>query len=70
MDQLTVEKLKLDKELRDHIAKHGFNYPEYCAPPAGSFYESYRKRMKEIEDQLLPKLTSSVGPWQGSSASA
>lgn len=60
--QLVKEKLKLDQELQEYIKQHGFNYSEYCAPPPGSWYESYRKRVKEIEDQLLPKLSYWVAP--------
>lgn len=54
--QLIAEKLKLDKELQEYIAKNGFNYAEYCAPPAGSWYDHYRQRMKALDEQLLPKL--------------
>jgi len=54
--QLVAEKLKLDKELQEYIAKNGFDYAEYCAPSPGSWYESYRQRVKAIDEQLLPKL--------------
>lgn len=68
--QLIQEKLKLDAELQAYIKEHGFDYNEYCAPSPGSWYESYRKRVKEIEDQLLPKLQYWVGPAQQSQKAA
>jgi hypothetical protein len=60
--QLIAEKLKLDRELQEYIKQDGFDYAEYCAPPAGSWYESYRQRVKAVEDQLLPKLEGWVVP--------
>ncbi len=60
--QLIQQKLKLDQELQEYIKTHGFNYAEYCAPPPGSWMESYRARVQVINDQLLPKLQSWVGP--------
>lgn len=60
--QLIQEKLKLDRELQEYIKTHGFNYAEYCAPPAGSWLATYRERVDAINDQLLPKLQSWVGP--------
>lgn len=50
------EKLKLDKEFQDYVNEHGFDYAQYCAPPAGSWYESYRRRVQAVEDQMLTKL--------------
>jgi hypothetical protein len=54
--QLIQEKLKLDQEFAAYVKEHGFDYAQYCAPPAGSWYESYRQRVKAIEDKLLTKL--------------
>lgn len=54
--QLIQEKLKLDQEFADYTRQHGFDYAQYCAPPAGSWYESYRNRVKAIEDKMLTKL--------------
>jgi hypothetical protein len=60
--QLIAEKLKLDKELQEYIAKNGFDYSEYCAPSPGSWYENYRQRAKAIDEQLLPKIEGWVVP--------
>ncbi|MCX7898180.1 MAG: hypothetical protein N2441_09950 [Rhodocyclaceae bacterium] len=54
--QVIQEKLKLDQEFRAYVAEHGFDYAQYCAPTPGSWYESYRKRVKALEDQMLTKL--------------
>lgn len=54
--QVIQEKLKLDQEFREYTAKHGFDYAQYCAPSPGSWYESYRQRVKALEDQMLTKL--------------
>lgn len=54
--QLVQEHLKLQNELRDYIAKNGFNYGEYSAPKPGSFYESYRKRWLELTHAITKPL--------------
>lgn len=55
-DRLIHEKLALDREFQEHVRAHGFDYAQYCAPPAGSWYESYRKRVKAVEDRMLTPL--------------
>ena len=54
--QLVQEHLTLQNELRDYIAKHGFNYGEYSAPKPGSFYESYRKRWLDLTHAITKPL--------------
>lgn len=54
--QLVEEKLKLDREFQEYVAKNGFDYAQYCAPAPGSWYESYRQRVAAIEDKMLTKL--------------
>lgn len=58
---LIKERLALQKEYRDYVAKNGFSYQEYVAPPAGSFVEKYHKRLAEIDAVLSPELHY----WQG-----
>jgi len=53
-EALVQEHIKLQNELRDYIAKNGFDYAEYSAAPEGSFYAKYRKRWKEITRSIAP----------------
>lgn len=53
---LIEEHIKLQRELREYIKEHGFDYGEYCAAPPGSFYEQYRKRWLELTHKLTPAL--------------
>ncbi len=55
-DRVIQEKLALDREFQDYVKAHGFDYAQYCAPSPGSWYESYRKRVKAVEDQMLTPL--------------
>lgn len=50
------EHLKLQQEFKDYVSRHGFDYAEYCAPPPGSFYESYRKRWTQLTRLITPAL--------------
>jgi hypothetical protein len=53
---LIEERIKLQNEYRDYLAKNGFDYEEYLTAPPGSFYERYRKRLAEIDAVLSPEL--------------
>ncbi|WP_303903457.1 hypothetical protein [Thiohalomonas denitrificans] len=54
--ELVKERIKLQESLREHIAKHGFDYQEYVNPPADSWIAQYQKRIKEIDGVLSPEL--------------
>lgn len=53
---LIEERINLQNEYRDYLAKNGFNYEEYLTPPPGSFYERYKRRTAEIDAVLAPEL--------------
>ncbi|KPJ91822.1 MAG: hypothetical protein AMJ53_10655 [Gammaproteobacteria bacterium SG8_11] len=54
--EMVTAHLKLQKEFRDYIAKHGFDYAEFSSPSPGSFYADYRKRKAEIDAVIAPEL--------------
>ncbi len=51
---LIEEHIKLQREFREYIKEHGFDYAEYCAPAPGSFYERYRQRWLDLTHKLTP----------------
>ena len=55
-ETLSKERIQLQNEYREHIAKNGFDYMQYLNPPAGSFYEKYKTRLAEIDAVLAPEL--------------
>ncbi len=58
-EALTQERLELDRQYREYIAKNGFNYREYIAPSPGSFTDRYKRRAAEIDAVLSPELKGS-----------
>ena len=54
---LSKKKIELQREFGAYNAKHGFSYELWLNPPAGHFYETYRKAMDEIDHKLAPPLT-------------
>jgi hypothetical protein len=55
-DALVKEHIALQNELREYIAKNGFDYAEYSAAPEGSYYAKYRKRWTEITRSIAPAM--------------
>jgi hypothetical protein len=55
--KLVEEHLKLQQEFHDYVKKNGFKAAEFYNPPAGSFFERYRKRWSEITEEICPVLT-------------
>lgn len=50
-EDLIQEHIKLQREFMDYIHKNGFDYGAYSAPTPGSYYDTYRKREREIREQ-------------------
>ena len=59
--ELIKERLQLQRQLREHFAREGFDYAEYVNPPAGSWMERYHRRIREIDAIIAPELTYSHG---------
>jgi len=55
-NDIVTANLKLQKEFRDYIAKHEFDFAEYSSPSPGSFYADYKKRKAEIDAVIAPEL--------------
>lgn len=55
-NELIQEQIKLQKDFLDYVHKNGFDYGAYCASTPGSYYETYRKRLREIREQLAARM--------------
>lgn len=56
-NKLSAKKIALQKTFQEYSEAHGFSYEEWVNPPAGHFYENYKKELDEINNQLAPSLT-------------
>ncbi len=55
-EALIRERIELQNAYRNYVAQNGFNYQEYLSPAPGSFYDTYRRRLEEINTVLAPAL--------------
>ncbi len=55
-NKLSSQRIELQNSFKDYTAKNGFSYEEWINPPAGSFYESYKKDLDAINEQIAPEL--------------
>ena len=55
-NELSVKRIALQKTFKVHTDANGFSYEEWVNPPAGSFYEGYKKELAEIDSQMAPPL--------------
>ncbi len=53
---LSAQRIELQNTFKDYTAKNGFSYEEWINPPAGSFYETYKKDLDAINEQIAPEL--------------
>ncbi|EEZ79615.1 MAG: hypothetical protein HN828_04385 [Candidatus Thioglobus sp.] len=56
-NELSAKRIALQNTFKEYNEKNGFSYEEWVNPPAGSFYEGYKKELDEINDQMAPPLT-------------
>lgn len=55
-NDLSTKKIALQETFKKYSDDNGFSYEEWINPPAGSFYESYKKDLAEIEEQMSPPI--------------
>lgn len=55
-NRLSQRRIVLQNEFSQYVANNGFSYEEWLNPPAGSFFESYKKELDEINAQIAPEL--------------
>ena len=53
---LSAKRIELQKSFQAYNEEHGFSYEAWVNPPAGHFYESYKKDLDEINNQMAPPL--------------
>ncbi len=56
-NELSAKKIALQETFKQHTATNGFSYEEWISPAAGSFYESYKKELDEINNEMAPEIT-------------
>ena len=55
-NELSAKKIALQETFKLHTAENGFSYEEWINPAAGSFYESYKKDLAEVDNEMSPPL--------------
>ncbi|HIB30960.1 MAG TPA: hypothetical protein EYO25_03130 [Candidatus Thioglobus sp.] len=56
-NELIAKKIALQETFKMHTAENGFSYEEWINPSAGSFYESYKQDLADIDNELAPAIT-------------
>lgn len=56
-NKLSARRIELQNAFAKYTAENEFSYEEWLNPAAGSFFESYKKEMDEINAQVAPALT-------------
>ncbi|HIF47081.1 hypothetical protein [Candidatus Thioglobus sp.] len=56
-NELSAKKIALQETFKMHTAENGFSYEEWINPSAGSFYESYKQDLADIDNELAPAIT-------------
>lgn len=54
---LSARRIEIQKDFHNYTEKNGFSYQIWLNPPAGHFFESYKKEMDEINEKMSPALT-------------
>ncbi len=55
-NELSAKRIALQITFKAHTDANGFSYEDWVNPPAGSFYESYKTELAEIDNQMAPPL--------------
>ncbi len=56
-NELSARRIKLQADFKEYSDTNGFSYEEWINPPAGHFYEGYKKELADIDAQMAPPLT-------------
>ncbi len=56
-NELSAKKIALQETFKIHTAENGFSYEEWISPSAGSFYESYKQELADIDNEMAPAIT-------------
>ncbi|SMN16567.1 hypothetical protein CRYPA_326 [uncultured Candidatus Thioglobus sp.] len=56
-NELSAKKIALQETFKMHTAENGFSYEEWINPVSGSFYESYKQDLAEIDNEMAPEIT-------------
>jgi len=56
LNDLSTKRIALQNTFKVHTDANGFSYEEWVNPPAGSFYEGYKKELSEIDNAMAPPL--------------
>ncbi|BAF61539.1 hypothetical protein [Candidatus Vesicomyidisocius calyptogenae] len=56
-NELSAKRIVLQNTFKAHTQVNGFSYKDWINPPAGSFYEGYKKKLDEINNEMAPPLT-------------
>ena len=55
-NKLSTQRIALQKTFKEFNETNGFSYKEWVNPPAGHFYEGYKKELDDINNQMAPLL--------------
>ena len=55
-NELSAQRIALQKTFTEYNDENGFVYEEWVNPPAGHFYEGYKKELAEIDNKMAPPL--------------
>lgn len=56
MNELSAERIKLQKSFTDYNIKNGFSYEEWVNPNSDHFYADYKEKLAIIDNQMSPAL--------------
>ncbi len=54
---LSAKKIILQKQFKEYTDENGFSYKDWLNPPAGHFFESYKREIDKINEKMSPALT-------------
>lgn len=54
---LSKKKIILQDSFREYVDINGYSYEEWINPVTGSFYDTYKRELAEIEELLAPQLS-------------
>ncbi|KAA0442848.1 MAG: hypothetical protein FXV79_00785 [Candidatus Thioglobus sp.] len=55
-NKLSIKRIALQNTFKEFNEANGFSYEEWVNPPAGHFYEGYKKELEEINNKMSPPL--------------
>lgn len=55
-NKLSAKRIELQNSFKEYNEKNGFSYEEWVNPPAGHFYEGYKRDLDEINSKMAPPL--------------